>query len=759
MAFEVVAATAYLTCGALMLFLGFVVLRENPRQRVNRATAGMLVFGGLGPMLGAYSTLTGRIPGGPRLFQDVFAQFAFLWEFWFPSVLLFALVFPTLQPLLRRRPWISTALFVPHVFHVLLVLLLSEYTGLLDRLLPTDVFGGRGTVFGQAAGVLHVGLELAFKAHVRFFSFVNLAMAATSWFLLMGSSRRTTNPKLRSQVRTIRLGLGLSLALYSGGELVPNVFGLSLPRSLSLPLVTVSLLVGAASILVAIVRVGFLDVRFIVRRGLVYGLAAGVVVALYLFVGKQIDTLSAQLVGARIPVFETTFLVLSLFLLQPVLSGIERAVDRGYSRDRADVRNAFTRLAEDVSQELDSRRVCEMVAGTIRHEMVLRSVAMVNVDPRTGAHRLTVARDTVETVESWKPGAALFRALAGRTDPVPVQELVERPAGAEERDVLAAGLGWIGVESVLPLYVASRDRGAKQIVGALALGEKVTETRMTFEETSLVSLLAHQVGISLQNGALHEERLMSRLLEEEVSTARKIQEMLLPSAPPELPGWELSASNKPSRHVGGDYHDFLPMPAGETGIAIGDVSGKGVPAALLMSNLQATLRVRSMGGKPSHEVVEEVNRQMCRSTGPETFISFFLGDLRPECGTFGFTNAGHNAPLLVRRDGRVETLDAGGLLLGVFPEATYERGVVGLEPGDALALYTDGVTEAADPDGEFFSEERLVEALVRHRHASAAEIHDHVLDEVRRFQRGRDPDDDLTLILLKRSVEPAGAVG
>jgi sigma-B regulation protein RsbU (phosphoserine phosphatase) len=757
MAFEVVAATAYLTCGALMLFLGFVVLRESPRQRVNRATAGMLVFGGLGPMLGAYSTLTGRIPGGSHLFQDVFAQFAFLWEFWFPSVLLFALVFPTLHPLLRRHGWISTALFVPHLFHVLLVLLISESTDLLDRILPTGAFGGRSTVLGQAAGILHVGLEFAFKAHVRFFSFVNLAMAATSWFLLMGSSRRTTNPKLRSQVRTIRMGLGLSLALYSGGELVPNVFGLSLPRSLSLPLVTVSLLVGAASILVAIVRLGFLDVRFIVRRGLVYGLAAGAVVALYLFVGKQIDALSATVVGTRIPVFETTFLVLSLFLLQPVLSGIERVVDRGYSRDRSDIRNAFTRLAEDVSQELDSRRVCENVAATIRREMVLRSVAVVNVDPRTGAHRLTVARDAVETVENWKPGATLFQALSGRGEAVAVQELVGRPGSAEEQDALASGLGWIGVESVLPLYVASRDGGARQIVGALALGEKVTETRMTFEEMSLVSMLAHQVGISLQNGFLHEERLMSRLLEEEVSTARKIQEMLLPSAPPQLPGWQLRASNKPSRHVGGDYHDFLPLPAGETGIAIGDVSGKGVPAALLMSNLQATLRGRSLAGKASDQIVEDVNRQICRSTGPETFISFFLGELHPDCGTFAFTNAGHNAPVLVRRDGRVELLEAGGLLLGVFPEATYERGVVGLEPGDALALYTDGVTEAADPDGQFFSEERLVDALVRHRHASADEIHDHVLEEVRRFQRGRDPDDDLTLILLKRSPVEAAA--
>lgn len=762
MAFDVVAATAYLICGALMLFLGFVVLRENPRQRVNRATAGMLVFGGLGPMLGAYSTLTARAGAAGPGFQDVFSQFTFLWEFFFPSVLLFALVFPTLHPTLRRHRWIPAVLFVPHLFHLLLVMLFSDSTRLLDRVDVSSLLPAGEGVMERGLGLVRIALELLFRVHVRFFSVVNLAMAVLSWGLLMRSSRRTLNPKLRAQVRTIRAGLGLSLALYSGGELVPKVFGITVPRALSLPLITVSLLVGAVSIVVAIVRLGFLDVRFIVRRGLVYGLAVGAVVAAYLFVGKQIDQLSAPLVGARIPFFETMFLVLSVFLLQPVLSGIERVVDRGYSRDRSDLRNALTRLAEEVALLLDPGEVCEAVAVTVRREMVLRAVAVVHRDPRTGAHRLTVAREGVETLPDWKPGEVLARALEGRREAVPAQEIVEQPERPEDRDALAAGLGWIGVETVIPLVAADRGtngdgstatRGS-EVIGAVALGEKVTETRLTFEETALVSLIAHQVGISLQNAALHEERIAARLLEEEVSTARKIQQQLLPPRPPQPPGWELCASNNPSRHVGGDYHDFLPLPDGGLGIAIADVSGKGVPAALLMSNLQATLRGRVLAGATTEHVVRDVNRHICSSTGPESFISFFLGELHPERGTFSFTNAGHNPPVLVRRDGRVELLETGGLLLGVFPEATYERGEAHLEPGDMLVLYTDGLTEAGDPDGDLYSEERLVAALQRQRGRSARELHEGILEEIRRFQRGRAPDDDLTLVLLRRM--PAG---
>ena len=281
------------------------------------------------------------------------------------------------------------------------------------------------------------------------------------------------------------------------------------------------------------------------------------------------------------------------------------------------------------------------------------------------------------------------------------------------------------------------------------------EARLTFEEISLVSLVARQLGTSLVNGALHKEQVTTRLLEEEVATAQQIQRQLLPDEPPTVQGWELSASNEPSRHVGGDYHDFLPLGDDGLGIAIGDVSGKGVPAALLMSNLQASLRVRALDGIAPESVVEDVNRQICRNTGPESFISFFLARLSTSEGSLQFTNAGHNAPVLVRRDGRVELLEEGGLLLGVFPEATYEQGTAALDPGDSLVLYTDGVTEASNPAGDLFSEERLVEALVRHRGLSATSLHEQVMDEVRVFQEGRPNDDDLTMIVLKRKENGA----
>lgn len=757
MTFDLVLVTAYLICGALMLFMGFVVLRENPGQRVNRATAGMLVFGGLGPILGAVSSFgVGPVTGGRAVVTDFFAEFAFLWEFYFPCVLLFALVFPSQHRLVKRFPRLPILLFMPHVFHVLLVLLTSEATHLGERLDPSHWAPWGEGVLTRATAFLRITSDLLLRIHVRFFSFVNFSMAVMSSLLLWRSIRKTLNPKLKSQVRTIAHGLSFSLGLYSGGELLPRVLGMEMARAVRLPLVTFSLLVGAISIVVAIVRLQFLDVRFIVRRGLVYGLASGGIVAVYLFAGKQMDRWSSQLTGQTLPVFETTFVVLSLFLLQPVLAGIEAMVDGTYSRDRKDLRNTLTRLSEEVSLLLEPAQVRSTVAATLRREMVLKSAAVVSAEGGMQSCPLVLARSEVEVLPHWTLAPSIFLALQGRRESIRAKDLPFLLESEEERAALARDLEDWGIDLVFPMHAMTREQ-THLVVGALLLGGKLTETRMTFEEISLAGLVAHQVGISLVNGALHRDRVTARLLEEEVATARKIQRNLLPEAAPRIAGWSLCASNRSSRDVGGDYYDFLPLPDGHLGIAIGDVSGKGIPAALLMSNLQAALRVHALAGHSTQRLVHELNRHIFRTTGAETFISFFLGELEPESGSFVYSNAGHNAPFLVREDGRVETLDRGGLLLGVFPEVSYERGHVEMAQGDLLVMYTDGASEASDENGEMYTDDRIRDKLIELRQLPVDTIHDRLLEDIRLFQCGRPLDDDLTLILLKYTQSSVAA--
>lgn len=271
-----------------------------------------------------------------------------------------------------------------------------------------------------------------------------------------------------------------------------------------------------------------------------------------------------------------------------------------------------------------------------------------------------------------------------------------------------------------------------------------------------------------------EEALARERLEQEVATARRIQERLLPRGAPELDGWAVVGSSVPSTQVGGDYYDFLPLADGRLGIAIGDVTGKGVPAALLMSNLQASLQGQVIHSSPVAEVMARVNDLLAASTDAHMFATFYYGELDLRAATLRGCSAGHEPPIVRRADGTVEMLDAGGLILGMLPDQTYEEVEIALSPGDAVILYTDGITEAMGPvdgrlpataededfdpdDTNFFGLERLLEVIRDHPQASAAELRDAILDAVHRHAQGVAQSDDITLVVLHRHREAGAA--
>ena len=266
-----------------------------------------------------------------------------------------------------------------------------------------------------------------------------------------------------------------------------------------------------------------------------------------------------------------------------------------------------------------------------------------------------------------------------------------------------------------------------------------------------------------------EDALARERLQQEMETARGIQERLLPHDEPLLPGWDVTGVSIPSLQVGGDYFDFLQPGAGRLGVAIGDVSGKGMPAALLMSNLQACLKGQVLHPASVSDVVTRVNDLLAESTDPHMFATFFYGEIDSRTGHVTSTNAGHNPPLLVRRDGTVEWLETGGLLLGMLAGQPYEQVAVELDPGDVLVLYTDGITEAGAPeipmsdeeaDGNFpddvdddevmFGEARLAEVVVRARGRSALGIREAILAAVHDFVTDGVQGDDITLVVVRR---------
>lgn len=316
-----------------------------------------------------------------------------------------------------------------------------------------------------------------------------------------------------------------------------------------------------------------------------------------------------------------------------------------------------------------------------------------------------------------------------------------------EGDALRAALRAHRLALALPLRL---QRG---VLGLLLVGPRATGRAFAEADLAFLTALGTLALTAVERAGLVESRIEKERLEEELRLARSIQERLLPRDLPRVPGLDLAALALASRHVAGDYFDFLTLGEDRLLFAIADVSGKGAPAALLMANLQALLHLlcQAFDGDLA-AATARINRVVCENTEPTAFITFFWGVLGTATGRLRYVNAGHHPPRLVRADGTVEPLSDGGLILGVLPDVRYEEGEVTLAPGDALALYTDGLTEAFDADDEEYGEGRLDAALTRHRALPAGALLAAVQADVAAWADGRPFADDLTLLILKRTA-------
>jgi sigma-B regulation protein RsbU (phosphoserine phosphatase) len=286
--------------------------------------------------------------------------------------------------------------------------------------------------------------------------------------------------------------------------------------------------------------------------------------------------------------------------------------------------------------------------------------------------------------------------------------------------------------------------------GFLGLGARVNGQDYTDEELAFAGALANQAFISLENAWLFRETIEKQKLEEELALASAIQRNLFPKRLPEIDGFELAARSTPTRHVGGDYYDMIELGDGRTLIAIADVSGKGTPASLLMSTVQASLRALADGALDLGVTTARINELIYKTTDFNKYATMVCGVLDRLDGTFLYTNAGHNPPYLLRAaTGDLETLDAGGLPVGLMPGSSYECATVRLEPGDVLLLYTDGVSEAVNRAGVEFGEDRIMALLKEMAAQPATAVLERIASEVSTFSEGCPQADDITMVVLR----------
>jgi serine phosphatase RsbU (regulator of sigma subunit) len=290
----------------------------------------------------------------------------------------------------------------------------------------------------------------------------------------------------------------------------------------------------------------------------------------------------------------------------------------------------------------------------------------------------------------------------------------------------------------------------ERIIGLIYVDSPFVLREFTKDDLNLLTVMANVAAIRIENVRLAEIEAEERIMKRDLSQAAEIQGAMLPEAPPPVPGTDLAGYNAACRTVGGDYYDFFPYDNARVGLALGDVSGKGMPASLMMMALHARVQVLAEDPSDLSAFMTRLNKATCANCPSNRFITFFFCVLDTNTGDLAFANAGHNPPILVRANGDAQMLEGNGPVLGILAMAPYREQHIQMHPGDMLVLYSDGVTEANNPAYEEYGEERFIETLREHRNHPASAIVQAVTQSLGGFAAGAPQADDITLVVAKR---------
>ena len=405
-------------------------------------------------------------------------------------------------------------------------------------------------------------------------------------------------------------------------------------------------------------------------------------------------------------------------------------------------------ITKKISRSLDLQEVLNLVMDTLDSLIHYDAAGIYIVKCRTLNHEVVPNPTCVfhtETVRGYdiddlvdlrlKMGEGIIGHVAVSGEPVISPDVRQDPRYVNAREETRS-------EMVAPII--SND----EVIGVFDL-ESDRLNAYTEDDLQVLLLLASQVAIIIEKVMLHEQLIEKKRLEGQLEVARQVQLELLPAADPELEGFDICAWNFSTEEVSGDYYDWVSIYEDQIGIVIADVSGKGVPAALLMAFLRASLRAAIHIGYAPHISMAKVNYLLWESIERNQFVTAFYGVLDASNKTLAYTNAGHNPPLLMDADGTARFIERGGLPLGMFRDTRYYEYYQAIEPGQLLVLYTDGATEANGANGEEYGRERLEAAVRASRHLSARELITAIQQDVLAWTDGRGASDDMTFFIVK----------
>ncbi len=488
----------------------------------------------------------------------------------------------------------------------------------------------------------------------------------------------------------------------------------------------------------AIVRFQMLNVRVIVRRTFLYAATTAVLLGLYALVIALANLVFTSSKLSASPLFNFGFFLVGISLFEVLRRRLQAPLDKLFFREKFDYQTALLEMSEAITGELDLGRIADYLTASVAATMRLEKASIWLRDREGWIERRGRREDRLS------PGAAVRRVLRQEGKPSDLQELSLHFAD-DESEEFRRRLLEDGYRLLVPLVYRER------LMGILALKEKLSGERFDRDDHSLLSTLANQSALAIETALLHDEMTRQAELKRDLEIARDIQTSLLPRSMPEISGFAFLGGSIPARVVGGDFYDFIPFDDRRLGIVIGDVSGKSVPASLLMVASKEIVYSRALTTSDPGQLFQESNRRIY-SIKRRMFVSlgFFLLD--PEAMSLRYAIGGQPLPILLRSGNGGPCLiepPEQRLPLGAFREVPYDTREMYLRRGDLLFFYTDGFTEAMDTGMNPFGEERLMASLEARKEGTLDEVAQGLLGDIRTFVGGAEQYDDMTFLFLR----------
>ncbi len=700
---------AFFLLGFGFLIVGYIVVMTRPQGRTQRVFARYGIFSML--FLGLSQL---NLAGEPAWkFYVLGIGLTVAWIFALPNFITFFLHFPVRRKILDRG-WLRPALYVYSVLSV-------------APLLPG--------VWPARPDLLRIVLDYS---PISFFV-AGLVIFIITYF-------RRVERRRRKQLRPVLIGVAIGLLTLAYVFILQtrNPFAMFTKPILLAPMLLIILL--PCTFGYSIFRYRLMDIDFIIKRSLLYAMITGVLAALYLLLVYIIGNTMAAILGTEQNEIVSLIAFLAIaFAFDPLKRKAQNWIDRVFYQERYNYQKALSGFSQELPRLMNLDQILTSMLHRISSTMHVEKVAVVLCDEKEGCSCATLHVDSAACAFGTQADGllALLRATqVPQSFALMATEPDVYPLNAEDKQKLLKS----GVVLAVPMFLQGR------LIGSINVGPKMSGKVYSKEDIDLLSIVASQAAIAIENARLHKSDIEKQKIEEELALARRIQQGLLPKANPLIEGLDIAGVSIPALTVGGDYFDYIDLGEDRLLVVVGDVSGKGVSAALYMSKIQGMIQVIAPMYEHPKEMLIQVNRRIYEGIERKSFITMTLAlfDLRHK--EVLICRAGHSRAL-IGVNGQLEYLRGGGIGLGLergpIFESELEEAKRPLKRDGLFVFYSDGLTEAMNDRNVQFGEETIYDIVSAKRHLTAQELQRTILTSVEEFRGSAEQHDDLTLVVVK----------